>query len=98
MDCHARRMLLQSVVDEAGGMTIHSIEPQDHHIEQVVYETNQYHALKFAIGGFIASRRQFAVAFEQDGTAVVSLPSIGARNPANPQPTDPTTIALEKAA
>jgi hypothetical protein len=79
-------------------MTIHSIEPVEQHIDQVVYEVTQHHALKFAITGFVSSRRQFSVVFEADGTAVVSLPMIGARNPANPQPTDPTTIALKEAA
>lgn len=36
---------------------------------------------------FVESNRQFSVVFNPEGAATISGPKIGARNPAEPQPT-----------
>jgi hypothetical protein len=78
---------------------VRQLYPEHSYIEQCVFDRHHYYALKFAITGFLEKRRAFAVVFDDDGSAVISLPMVGARNPANPQPTDPTSIALmERAA
>lgn len=79
-------------------MSIHSIEPEETHIDQVAFESRDFHGLKFAVTGLLNSRRQFSVVFGADGVGILSMPNVNARNPAHPKPTPPTEIALAVAA
>ena len=48
----------------------------------------------FEVRKFINSRTQFAVAFNADGSATISSPQTGHRNPATPQPQPPQQLAM----
>lgn len=79
-------------------MSTHALQPETDLVEQVQFEPKDTHGLRFAITGLVNSRRQFAVAFGSDGGALLSLPKVGNRSPAHPQPTPPVEIALAVAA
>lgn len=79
-------------------MSVHQLHIQTDLLEQVDFLPAEMHGLKFAITGLVNSKRCFAVAFGSDGGALLSMPKIGDRNPANPQPTNPTEIAMAVAA
>jgi hypothetical protein len=49
--------------------------------------------LPYALRSFIDARRQFTVKFNDDGTATISAPYTGPRDPKDPQPQPPIAVA-----
>jgi hypothetical protein len=58
-----------------------------HELVDQVETTELLADVMYKLRQFAEARRQFSVVFNHEGAATISGPKIGARNPAEPQPT-----------